>query len=416
VSARTLVALPGEGYALITDDVRLEFRLLRRERYHLHGELRVECQWAGAQRFNGSTLIGCADLDLSSQSARNHCAKHYAQRARTKPEDFDWIGLIDEACVQVIDAERAGEASVRLADVAPVDDVEDEFTAYGFAAPRRDITALVSDGGKGKSTFSLYFAGELEQRGEKILLCDWETDKQVVRKRAAAMFGTIPAGLVYRRCAGPFLQELDEIRRTIVREGITYGILDSLVPACHDAAEDSATAATLLRAQRSLNIGWLDIAHVSKMAERGKEKPFGSQFFWNLARSVYVLESSVDGARVHIAVHHRKNNNGPLRPAVGFEFLYGPNKIDVKPLANVAEVAELAEGLPLWQRMRELLRRGPLSVTDLSQRLDAKPNTITIAADRKPDLFTALIGADGKLLRPIRIALVERHDMSRDIR
>ena len=85
-------------FVLVDEAVRIEFRYLRREARQLHAEVDVQCTWAGVQRHKSS--LSCADLNLSSQSARKSLAKYCAERAKTKPDDFDWVGAIDAACLE----------------------------------------------------------------------------------------------------------------------------------------------------------------------------------------------------------------------------------------------------------------------------------------------------------------------------
>ena len=77
---RLFQLLAGGGYALtlLDDGVRVEVRHLRRERHQLHGEVDVLCEWAGVRTFNGS--LSCADLNLSSQSARDARGKYCARQ------------------------------------------------------------------------------------------------------------------------------------------------------------------------------------------------------------------------------------------------------------------------------------------------------------------------------------------------
>jgi hypothetical protein len=105
VSQRTFTRLPGDGYALLDGEgVRVEVRHLRREHHQLYAEVDVQCDWAGAQRIGGS--LSCSDLNLSSQTARSGRAKYCAERARSRAGEFDWTGMIDDACQRVIVAER----------------------------------------------------------------------------------------------------------------------------------------------------------------------------------------------------------------------------------------------------------------------------------------------------------------------
>jgi hypothetical protein len=87
---RQLSRLPGGGYsyALVDEGVKIEARYLRRERGTLIAELDVQCKWHAASRHGQS--LSCADHNLSSQAARKALAKHCAERAKTKPDDFDW--------------------------------------------------------------------------------------------------------------------------------------------------------------------------------------------------------------------------------------------------------------------------------------------------------------------------------------
>lgn len=387
-------------FTAVADGIRFELSRLRWSRDELWCLLTVECTLAGARTSNGRTLH-VADFNVSSASGRVGRAKILREAARTG-DAVDWTALVEELCQRTLEAENVGDPIVALADVE-IPTGDDDHHVDGFVLPRRDSSMLVSDGGKGKSGLALYVACRLVERGERVLICDYETDGAIHKRRAEGMFGEVPAGLFYQRCSQPFIHIVDAIRRQIVDQGITWGVLDSVVPACHDKAEDSAVAAAVLRAQRATGIGWLNIAHVPKSAERGQERPFGSQFWWNEVRSVWVLESQETPNRLVLACHHRKSNNGPKRPAVGFEFLFDLPKIHVSS-CNVADVPELAEGLPLWMRIRDEVRNGALTIAELSNRLDAKQDTIAAAARRKPLVFQKVLTSDGIH----RIGLAER--------
>jgi hypothetical protein len=75
--------LPGGGYSfdLRDENVRIEFRQLRREHHSLVAEVDVLCDWAGAKTYGGS--LSRADLNLSSQTARVARGKHCAVRANS---------------------------------------------------------------------------------------------------------------------------------------------------------------------------------------------------------------------------------------------------------------------------------------------------------------------------------------------
>src|ERR1043166_1986089 len=145
-----LERLAGGGYAyvLAEDAVRIEARFLRREHGHqLHAELDVQCRWAGVSRYGDS--LSCADLNLSSQTARKTLAKHCAERAKTKANDFDWMGVIDAACLEIIRGERQG-ADVIVLDDAP-HAVERDYEVCGLAIPADASSMLIAHGDSLKS-------------------------------------------------------------------------------------------------------------------------------------------------------------------------------------------------------------------------------------------------------------------------
>jgi hypothetical protein len=88
---------------------------------------------------------------------------------------------------------------------------------------------------------------------------------------------------------------------------------------------------------------------------------------------------------------------------VGFAVRFVDDHITIWP-ADPAETPELAAALPLWQRMKQALTRGPLTLAALSSELTANVDTLDRTVRRKNGLFTRITGSDGVA----RIALVER--------
>src|SRR5437762_1451175 len=92
---RLVQPLPGGGFAyvLLDEAVRFEARYLRREHGQLHGQVTVQCDWAGVKHHNGSVVRAYQNLD--SQPGRRMLAAYCAERTKTKPDDFDWNGAVD---------------------------------------------------------------------------------------------------------------------------------------------------------------------------------------------------------------------------------------------------------------------------------------------------------------------------------
>ncbi|MGE0706166.1 MAG: hypothetical protein AB7P22_19775, partial [Vicinamibacterales bacterium] len=69
-------------------------------------------------------------------------------------------------------------------------------------------------------------------------------------------------------------------------ERLDFAIYDSVAFACDGPPEAAEVAADYFRAVRSIGIGSLHVAHVSK-AENADQRPFGSAFWHNGALDVF---------------------------------------------------------------------------------------------------------------------------------
>jgi len=143
------------------------------------------------------------------------------------------------------------------------------------------------------------------------------------------------------------------------------------------------------RAVRQLGpIGTLHLAHVTKPGagtKANEDKPFGSVFWFNQMRSCWFVKraqaTSEDDSRVVLGLYHRKNNFGGLRPPVGLELAFGPATTSVVS-RDLAEVGELAAGVPTWRRILPVLKGGLRTVAELVEETGALEDTIEKALKR----------------------------------
>ena len=73
---------------------------------------------------------------------------------------------------------------------------------------------------------------------------------------------------------------------------------------------------------------------------------------WNIKRA----STTDDGATVTLGAFPRKFNLGPHPPAVGIQVTFDGDRVHFAR-TDIATIEELAESVPLWQRMRSTLRR-----------------------------------------------------------
>lgn len=383
--------------------IQLDVERLRRERHALWGELTVRCDIAGARTVNGT--LGLADCNLTSQSARQQRAKWLAERANTTAEELDWTAVIEEFAQRVIAAEREGTPALSLRDVECDPQRQTTETVAGLPLLLHHPQIIFGAGGSMKSLLALNIGGELDNRGIRTLLVDWELSEYDHRNRLSRLFGETMPGLKYVRADRPLVHEMDRLRRIIREDGIRFVIFDSAGFACDGPPEAAETALNYFRAVRQLgDIGSLHIAHQTKSTD-GDRTPFGSIFWFNSARSIWFVKSS-EASEPTIQVvgaFHRKANLGAIHSAVGFRATFSEGRIDIENM-DVSDVGDLATTLPIKQRMRNLLRGGAMTPAAIATELDAKEGSITRIQRRERAMFTLVRNDDG----PTTIGLLQK--------
>jgi hypothetical protein len=167
----------------------------------------------------------------------------------------------------------------------------------GWSLLARHYTILFGDGGTAKSTLALYAAGRLAQQGKRVLYLDWELEATDHRLRLAQMFNPMPE-FHYRHCDVPLSALVEYVRRFVDKHQIDYAICDSVAYGCDAEPETSNGARSYFGALQNIGVpGALLIAHQTKKiskADRGREKPFGSNFWHNSARLTWLVKRDSD--------------------------------------------------------------------------------------------------------------------------
>jgi hypothetical protein len=313
--------------------------------------------------------------------------------------------VVDEACCRVIEADRAGTEAIVLDD-APADGPPRDFTVHGLSIPADSHSQIITDGGGLKSLMLLLVLGEMAKRGIPVCYLDWEwnAERHLARKRRLFGAGRLDS-LFYLRCQSPLAVEKDHIRRFCEDKHIQFIALDSISAACDGKLADDDVARAYNRALSDLPPS-LAAAHVPKgIVEPGTEqKAFGSAFFHNFARMTWSVRKQINTATddiVSVSLTPHKQNDGARARTVGLEFTFAPERITVRNV-DVATVDGLADALPLWQRMKTALTRGPQTLARLSDDLGANVETLDRTVRRKNGLFTRVPSTDGIT----RIALI----------
>jgi hypothetical protein len=379
----------------------LDLKRLRWDRGELFGLLVVGADFKGADVVDG--LLSVGTFNVTSPSARGKRAGEL--QARAHAPEIRFAELLEELCQRTIKAEETGRPLILLRNV-PRRSSDDQaaISVLGFPILRSHPSIVFGDGGTGKSTLALYFAGELERSGVSTLYLDWELDEHDHRRQLEMLFGSDMPDVKYRRCDRPLMLEAEAIAEQVQRCGIEFVICDSVAFACDGPPESAEVAQRYFRALRQLKVGSLNLAHITK-GENSDKRPFGSTFWFNGCRACWYAERAEPTAGedvIQVGLFHRKNNLGKVQAAIGFALTFG-ERIEVRR-ANVVDNEQLATKLPLAQRMYFALRRGALTLAALAEETGGSAETLDRYVRRSSDRYTKIEGADGIT----RIALLER--------
>jgi len=378
--------------------VVLDVDRLRRERFELIGELSVRCELPGARSVDGTLSI--ADFNLSSARARSERAKLLADRGNA-PE-LDWHAIVEEFCQRVLQEDRVGQPAVDLRQL-PKPSQDGDLNVEGLVFPRSHPTILFGDGGSAKSYLALFLAGRMAQQGRRVALFDWELAGEDHRERLELLFpGSMPQ-ILYARCERPLVHDVDRLRRVVRDNGVEYCVFDSVAFACDGPPEAAEVAGRYFRAARQIGGGGLHIAHINK-SENADQKPFGSTFWHNGARSSWFVEKSeesTDGDILKIGLFNRKSNLGRLRPPAGFTIRFTEDRTTFQR-CDPADSPDLAKRLSIKQRMLALLQKGSWTAGQIAEELDEELKSVQRAIQRDKKLFLMLPG--GKIGLMTRMA------------
>jgi hypothetical protein len=375
---------------------------VRRDRWgELTGTVTVVCGMLGTRAIDGPLLS--ASFQFENLRTRDEWAKRLAQRARTNGK-LDWFGLLEQLSHEVIAAERHGTVPAVILRNVAARPAAAMFDVLGIRLPKEHPASLFGPGDGLKSYLSLYIANQLAREGVRVGFFDWELDKHEHRSRQARIDPELP-DIHYIKCEQPLVHDVDRLRRIGRSERLEYGFFDSAAYGADGKPEDAIAAMAYFRALRQLGIGTTIIAHSRR--EEGEQQPFGSVFWHNSFRATWNVKraaTSPSGDVVSLGVFPRKFNLGARPPAVGLTVHFDGDRVYFER-TDVASIDELAESLPIWQRMRAAVRTGPMTLAQLAEELNYNNvETLRREAARRKEIFTRVSGPDGVH----RIALVER--------
>jgi len=376
----------------------------------------LEALYRSPQAINGTKptrLLSRTRVNLESMTGREGLT-----RALNRSMDRAWAVRIEQVHSLASDHYQSGDPIAWLAETPEPGKLE--YLAHPFIE-RGQHTIWFADGGSGKSLLALALGINIADGTEllpgvvvspcPVLYLDWETDRDTHRRRHAALTRGVkianPKALAYKRMVCPITDAVEELSDIVRTYHTQLLICDSVAMASGGDTMDSEDAVAYFRAIRSLNVTALSIAHVPKGKPEG-DRPFGSTYWHNLARSTWELTAAQEEGQdeLFVMMQHRKSNNGRLQSARSYLLQFADDTILVSP-ADPSRKSQLEKKLPLTVRIKNVLLDDPLKTAqEIATILDVSAENVSNRLrDNDGRLFTRR--GDGK---PYRWAVLAQEE------
>jgi hypothetical protein len=191
--------------------------------------------------------------------------------------------------------------------------------------------------------------------------------------------------------------DVDRIRREIIRHDIGYIVVDSVALACDGPPESAEVAVRFFGALRELRLGSLLVAHVNRSGDT--DRPFGSAFWHNGARATWYAKLEADiGGSLTVGLFNRKANTAARSAPLGYRVDWGDTiSID---RTDVRDIPDLAANVPTSYLIRDALKGGARTVielADMSAGKDVETVARTLRRMREKGVVRDVPGPDGVL-------------------
>ena len=159
--------------------------------------------------------------------------------------------------------------------------------------------------------------------------------------------GELP-GIVYVPCSCPLADDIDRIRREVIRHQLGYLIVDSVGLACDGPPEAAEVAIRFFGALRELKLGTLLIAHVNRAGDTAR--PFGSAFWHNSSRLTWYAKLESDfGGSTTVGLFCKKSNTAAKAAPLGYRIDWSAERIAIAR-TDVRDIPDISKHVPLTFR------------------------------------------------------------------
>lgn len=357
-------------------------------------------------------------VELTSSSKRDDIGRQF--RKITGDKTYPIEQALATAFRWALDAPDAGEVEDWELGKAQ----EPAYLLAPFVLDRT-VTILAGDGGAGKGYFTLWLAltvqagralvsGYSPRRRGDVLYLDYETHAEgFYWKRDQLVRGMglsdDEARIKYKRLRRPYPEVHAKVLRLVRELSPALVVLDSLGFAMQQDVETSGAALQTINMLLELDCAVLALAHISKAAAESKNPtPYGSVFVKNGARAVWMQKKLLNTREGFVVqLDNTKLNIGREWGRYQFEFQFGADWALIQPV-DAYKRPEIAEYLPLAERIILELKRKPQTKEELAQSLGEKAEVVKARlTELKAQGKVAPIGGSGTRQDPYVYAVID---------
>ena len=348
-------------------------------------------------RTHTTAIYGPVRLNLLSSSSRESLIR----QLKTRNKEVNWSMALDQITNLVSTSLDDAGSGIDMRYYKP----SGEKAGWAIRPFLQDKSAslVFGTGGEGKSTLVIAmllskssgraFLPNMIDPGPPagVLFCDWEDNEEnfwiTCNALLAGMnmtFDDLLMPVVYRHFAGSLGDYTDTISDEIARHRIEVLAIDSLVASSgsEHSPNDAEAARVWHQVVSSFGIASIGITHIAKNSANKDGTPYGSVYYFNLARSIWQVSRENESEHSSVlALAHRKGNNTGIMKTMGLRAEFESDEFDRATKITYSEAdlnttEGLATKLSVTDRVLYTIKDIAMEPKEIAEELDIPSNTV----------------------------------------
>ena len=347
-------------------------------------------------RTHTTAIYGPVRLNLLSSSSRESLIR----QLKTRNKEVNWSMALDQITNLVSTSLDDAGSGIDMRYYKPSG--EKQGWAIRPFVQDKSASLVFGTGGEGKSTLVVamllskasgraFIPGIDPGAPASTLFCDWEDNEASFHITCNALLNgmgmtwdDVLMPVVYRHFAGSLGDYTDTISDEIARHRIEVLAIDSLVASSgsEHSPNDAEAARVWHQVVSSFGIASIGITHIAKNSANKDGTPFGSVYYFNLARSIFQVSRENESEHSSVlAVAHRKGNNTGIMKTMGLRADFESDEFDRATKITYSEAdlnttEVLATKLSVTDRVLYTIKDIAMEPKDIAEELDIPSNTV----------------------------------------